>query len=457
MEPTPRATGSARDGIPPDFEAARDEESRVGELDPVRLRFRNPDLERWFRAHFASHNVTNLRIGYVFGLVMWIAWGATIRTHLGEDRSLDLLIRYGLLIPLTTAGFALTFWPRFPRYWKWPVLTVLLITGVTWINYVTEIKSMPADYGYVGLILIQTFSFSILRLPFLLVVIFDVVTIPYYLISALGPGGLEGVRALLATFYLGSFTLLGLIASFVLEWKIRKLFLRERQLDVERSRSDALLLNILPQAIVNRLKARGSTRANQPMAEAIGDVTVLFADAVGFTAQAGKAPPDELVTALDNLFRKIDRLADRHGLEKIKTVGDAYMAAAGVPTPRQDHAEAAAEMALAIIREINDARWPSGDPIVMRIGMASGPAVAGVIGDRKFAYDLWGDTVNLASRLEFHCRPGSILASESAAAHLEDRYRFSPPVILDLKGKGPTPARFLEDRDRSFLARPHLV
>jgi adenylate cyclase len=122
------------------------------------------------------------------------------------------------------------------------------------------------------------------------------------------------------------------------------------------------------------------------------------------------------------------------------------MAVAGVPTPRADHAEAAADMALAILEEVEDARWPSGDPIVVRVGMASGPAVAGVIGDRKFAYDLWGDTVNLASRLESNGQPGRILASETVVSHLEGRYDFAPPVVVDLKGKGPTPARFLRHR-----------
>jgi class 3 adenylate cyclase len=438
-----------RDTLRPELETTRDGQALIGDLDRVRLRFRNRDLEHWFRSHFASHNITNLRIGYVLGLAMWIVWGAMVRGHLGDDRGLDLLIRYGVLIPLATLGLALTFWRDFPRFWKWPVMAVLLITGVTWITYVTEIKSMPADYGYVGLILIQTFAFSILRLPFLLIVVFDLVTIPYYFAFALWSGQLQGIRTLLAIFYLGSFSLLGLIASYVLEWKIRKLFLRERQLDVERKRSDALLLNILPQAIIDRLKARRVMDGKTRLADALDEVTVLFADAVGFTAQAAKTAPDALVAALDDFFCSMDELADRYGLEKIKTVGDAYMAVAGVPTPRADHAEAAADMALAILEEVEDARWPSGDPIVVRVGMASGPAVAGVIGDRKFAYDLWGDTVNLASRLESNGQPGRILASETVVSHLEGRYDFAPPVVVDLKGKGPTSARFLLHRDQT--------
>jgi adenylate cyclase len=227
-----------------------------------------------------------------------------------------------------------------------------------------------------------------------------------------------------------------------------------RELDQERARSNSLLLNILPQAIIDRLKAQGDVGSRRRVAEGLDDVTVLFADAVGFTVQAGKMPADDLVAALDGLFSRFDALADRYGLEKIKTVGDAYMAVAGAPEPRSDHTEAAANMALAICQELRDARWPSGDPILVRVGMASGPAVAGVIGERKFAYDLWGDTVNLASRLQSRAEPGGILASESVVMQLRSGFEFGPAMVLDLKGKGATQARFLLGRERSGGGEP---
>ena len=431
----------------PELDPGRQGYPSLGELDAVRLRFRNPDLERRFRMSFGDHNITSVRVGHVLGVVMWIVWGAVVREHLGEDRDLDLLLRYGFLVPLTIVGFALTFWGGYPRIWKWPVMAALLISGLTWITYVIEIDTMPADYGYVGLLLIQTFAFSILRLPFRMVALFDAVTVPYYFTYALSSGELGGVATLLAIFYVGSFSLLGLIASYVLEWKTRKLFLRERQLDFERGRSDALLLNILPRAIIDRLKSKRASTEDERVAEEFRDVTVLFADAVGFTAQAAKTPANELVAALDDFFTGCDTLADRYGLEKIKTVGDAYMAVAGVPQPRPDHAQAAAAMALALLEYTKVARWPSGDPIAVRVGIASGPAVAGVIGRRKFAYDLWGDTVNLASRLESHGDPDRILASETVVAHLQGAYEFGPPIVVDLKGKGPTAARFLLGED----------
>jgi class 3 adenylate cyclase len=438
--------GTQTDARRPVLETIREGLAWLGDLDPIRLRFRNPDIERWFRAHFASHNVTNIRIGHVLGLVMWIGWGTVLRRYMAEEQVLDLIVRYAVMVPMTALGFALTFSRYYPRLWKWPVMAVLLATGLIWIFYATEVESMPPDYGYVGLILIQTFAFSILRLPFALFAFFNVVTIPSYFIFTRWTGKLDGVQMMVAIAFLGSFTLLGLIASYVLEWKMRKLFLRERQLDVERERSDALLLNILPQAIIDRLKARRAVGDSVHLAEAFDDVTVLFADAVDFSVQAAKTSPEDLVTALDDIFCRFDELADRYGLEKIKTVGDAYMAVAGVPRRRPDHADAAAQMALGMLQEVRNTRWPSGDPVDLRVGMASGPAVAGVIGNRKFAYDLWGDTVNLASRLETNGHPGRILASESVVRHLHARYEFGPPLVLDLKGKGPTPARLLLTR-----------
>ena len=152
------------------------------------------------------------------------------------------------------------------------------------------------------------------------------------------------------------------------------------------------------------------------------------------------------VALLNDVFSRFDALAEKHGLEKIKTIGDAYMAVAGAPVAVDDHAEKAVSMALEILAEAGQVRWASGDPIMVRVGVATGPAVAGIIGYRKFAYDLWGDTVNLASRLQECPEPGQVLVSESTATQLTDRYEFGPTRMVDLKGKGPTPAHVLVGR-----------
>jgi class 3 adenylate cyclase len=415
-------------------------------IDRVTLRFRNRALERSFQAAFAQQNLPNLRVGHALGVILWIVWGALIRGHMGDQREFDFAVRYGVFIPIVLIGLAMTFFPGYPRVWKWEVMAVLLATSLTWIVYAPQITGLPADYGYVGLILIQTIAFSVLRLPFTLIGLLDLVTIPTYLAFAVSSGSLAGAQTELAIFYLASFGVLGLIASYVLEWTGRNLFVRERQLDQEHDRSDSLLLNVLPAPIADRLKARDEAGGSEYLAEALDEVTVLFVDAVGFTGQTAKMPADQLVAALDGLFSRFDAIADRCGLEKIKTVGDAYMAVAGAPEPRADHAQAAVEMALAIREELPGALWPTGDPIQVRMGMASGPVVAGVIGQRKFAYDLWGDTVNLASRLHGLGQPGDILVSDGVVARLGPDYLMGPEMVLDVKGLGPTPARKLLGR-----------
>jgi len=169
---------------------------------------------------------------------------------------------------------------------------------------------------------------------------------------------------------------------------------------------------------------------------AIFAATVLFADLVGFTRLAEQLSPPLMVRSLDLIFTAFDELASRHGLEKIKTIGDAYMAVAGLPSPRPDHAEAAARMALDMLVELARYNQAHETTLQMRIGMNTGPVVAGVIGRHKFTYDLWGDTVNTASRMESHGEPGTIQITEATAAKLADRFVLRRRGLVDIKGKG---------------------
>jgi class 3 adenylate cyclase len=214
-----------------------------------------------------------------------------------------------------------------------------------------------------------------------------------------------------------------------------------RQLLAEQERSEGLLLNVLPAPIADRLK-----RGEEPIADRFPEVTVLFADLVDFTASSDRSSPERVVQVLADLFTAFDRLAARHGLEKIKTVGDAYMVAGGLPLARPDHAEAVAEMALAVREEAGRHRDPAGRPLRVRVGIDSGPVVAGVIGAAKFSYDLWGDTVNTASRMESIGVPGCIQVTDRAYRRLQDRYRFERRGPVQVKGKGELVTWFLLGR-----------
>ncbi|HEX8100232.1 MAG TPA: adenylate/guanylate cyclase domain-containing protein, partial [Actinomycetota bacterium] len=211
-----------------------------------------------------------------------------------------------------------------------------------------------------------------------------------------------------------------------------------QELEEERAKSEVLLLNILPQEIIKRLEA-GET----VIADRFDAVTVLFSDFVGFTEISSTLEPPALVSELNMLFSEFDALCEQLGVEKLKTIGDAYMAVGGLPGTRSDHTAAVADLALAMIRSLERINVAMDREWKIRIGVHCGPAVAGIIGMRKFVYDVWGDTVNVASRLEASSLPNRIHISEPVAAALGDEFVVEPRGTVELKGKGQTTTFFL--------------
>jgi adenylate cyclase len=218
------------------------------------------------------------------------------------------------------------------------------------------------------------------------------------------------------------------------------------RLEETNRRADALLLNVLPESIAVRLKEEPSN-----IADSHAEVTVLFADIVDFTPLSAEMSAEEVVTLLNQVFSAFDDIVADMGLEKIKTIGDAYMVAGGLPEPRVDHAEAVADFALAIRDRLNLSEF-GGHHLQMRIGINSGPVVSGVIGSRKFAYDLWGDVVNTASRMETEGIAGEIQISESTHELIKDQFKCEPRGNTLIKGKGEMPTFVLTSRKRQLPA-----
>lgn len=216
----------------------------------------------------------------------------------------------------------------------------------------------------------------------------------------------------------------------------------EEALRMEQERSERLLLNILPAPIADQLKQN-----TQSVAYRFEEATILFADIVNFTALSGTISPTELVDLLNEIFSTFDHLAERHHLEKIKTIGDAYMVVGGIPNALDNHAHAIAEMALDMQTAIAQFTRKDDSPFSLRIGIDTGPVVAGVIGIKKFSYDLWGDAVNVASRMESQGAPDSIQVTEAVYAKLKDRYRFEARGMVNIKGKGKMMTYWLQGRN----------
>jgi adenylate cyclase len=232
----------------------------------------------------------------------------------------------------------------------------------------------------------------------------------------------------------------------------RELELAYQKLESERQRTERLLLNILPKPIAERLKEEPHTIADQ-----FSEATVLFADVVGFTQLSSRISAAELVVLLNRLFSMFDELAEKHGAEKIKTIGDAYMVVAGLPTPRSDHAEAIANLALDMQQAVARFNVEQNQSFSIRIGINTGPVVAGVIGIKRFIYDLWGDTVNIASRMESHGLAGSIQVSEFTYEHLKQQYLFEKRGVIEVKGKGDMTTYLLTGRrSLSIVSSPSV-
>jgi class 3 adenylate cyclase len=213
----------------------------------------------------------------------------------------------------------------------------------------------------------------------------------------------------------------------------RRQFKLEKELELERSSSDKLLKNVLPIPIVSELKSQESTIAHN-----YENVTVLFADLVGFTKTAATMDSKVLVKLLDELFSRFDALAEQHGIEKIKTIGDAYMAAAGCPESDPKHAVRMTQYALELEGVVQRFNGDFGTTFALKVGLSSGAVIGGVIGKKRISFDLWGDVVNLASRIESIASSGDVLISESTAKLIKSTFALTPGRIVDLKGKGPT-------------------
>ncbi len=226
----------------------------------------------------------------------------------------------------------------------------------------------------------------------------------------------------------------------------RQLAQRNQHLRQEQARTRELLHNLLPTPVADRLTHAplDASLTSHVVADFFESATILFADIADFTTLASYADPQVLVDLLNQIFSCFDQLAEAHGLEKIKTIGDAYMVAGGIPEFRPDHSEAIAHMALAMQSAMEDFKTPENHPLQLRIGIHSGPVVGGVIGLKRLSYDLWGDTVNVASRMELYGEPGKIQVSDSIYQVIKEQFRLVPRGAINVKGKGEMETYWLE-------------
>ena len=398
-------------------------------IHPLTLRFGDPALERDFRREYRVSATRQVRVTLLVGGALFLVFSLVDRwaDPTLAARAWPIRLTVSAVLLATVALSFTPWWTAIRGKALWVVAVVgalgtfaLITTGGPW-----------HELRWVGLVLVVLAADTLLRLTFPALLAFSAALLALWPAALAVAGDLTADRVLGGTVALVATYAIGLLAAYTIERYARRAFLHERDARRERERSDRLLLNILPGPIAERLKAGAAPIADH------AEATILFADITGFAAMSAEMPAGELVEMLNGVFSGFDRLARDHGVEKIKTIGDAYMAVAGLPEPAADHVERIADLALAM---------RDHSPLPIRIGIDTGPVVAGVIGESKFIYDLWGDAVTTASRMESHGLPGAIQVTARVRDRLGDRYRFAERGEIDVKGRGPMRTWLLEGR-----------
>ncbi|MFL0243523.1 adenylate/guanylate cyclase domain-containing protein [Mycobacterium sp. SMC-17] len=401
------------------------------------LEFDDADPEREFRAHDDANGLRAATFAQVVGVLFTVVYAGV-----------DFLVLHGfvpgaLIVRVVTIAIFLLGIVAIRRirtlqdHLQVAAVVQLTIVQVLLVPVLAGIGDFPTQYLMTSATVTLLGAVGLLRLRMHAALANTVVFVVVCLELPNARGNLNELGTMAPQ--IAGLAAISVLIAYALERLRRIDFLRQREIERERARTEEILYNVLPAPIADRLRDGALT-----IADSAPSVSVLFSDIVGFTPLSETLTPEELVQLLDTMFRAFDELCDRRGIEKIKTVGDAYMAVAGLPNPDADHAASMAELALDMQRTVTglSSSWPS--PISMRIGISSGPVVAGVIGQRKFIYDLWGDTVNTASRMESSGRPHRIQVSASTHALLAHRYAFSDPQVVEVKGKGRMTTYFLE-------------
>jgi class 3 adenylate cyclase len=403
-----------------------------------RLRF-PAVIETRYREDYFVNTISSTRIALLLGIVLYAAFGILDLYALPISRQSAWIIRYGIVVPLFMLTLAISYVDELHETVQ-PATCFSAIMAGLGISYMIAITN-EVEYGnrfYVtGILLISIWSYSLARLRFgyallanVLIILgyeFVAVYVKQYLTTETGT-----VVFTLNNFFLIGATVIGTVTSYALEGYTRIDFLQKMTIQEQRDQADRLLYNILPERIAEQLK-----QSNDIIAEEFNSATVLVADIVNFTPISARFNPREVVGMLNDLFTRFDELVEKYDVEKIQVAGDGYMAAAGVPTVRADHAKVLVRLAMDMLETVREGDFLSGKhPVEIRIGLNSGSVLGGVIGRRKYFYAIWGDVVNTAARMESHGSIGKIQITRATYELIKDEFECEYIGEIPVKGKG---------------------
>jgi class 3 adenylate cyclase len=420
-----------------------------------KLRF-PAEIEEQFREDYHVNTVSTTRLALVLGLILYSLFGILDVYAIPISKDIVWIIRYGIVAPVILFALVASYSAISQKYMQVLMSLAVAVSGLGIVAMISITRE--AEFGnrfyFTGLILISMWGYSLSRLRFWYAVLANlVIMIGYEFGSIVFKQLLESETGIVIFtmhnfFFLGA-NVIGMFGSYFLERYTRRDFLQKYTIQAQRDQADELLYNVLPERIAERLK-----QSSETIAEEFNSVSVLFADIVNFTPISARFGPREVVDMLNEVFSHFDGLVDKYGVEKIQVAGDAYMAAAGVPTFRPDHATVLAQLALDMLDYVKQEEFLGGKhPIEIRIGLNSGSLIGGVIGRKKYFYALWGDMVNIASRMQSHGEVGKIQITRDTYELVKDDFECEYIGKVDIKGKGKMEAWHLlarkEERSRS--------
>ncbi len=411
--------------------------SRVG---PLRLRFSDPHQERLFQVDYSFRFLGNMRWGSLLGMVLYASFAFLDWLTFPEHASTLLTIRLGIVLPLVTLPFWITFTRWHLEFYQRVCLVAPASAGLSIVLMMLVTQDGYTSEYFNGLILVSLYGYAFIRLLFFWAAAANLTFWMAFCAAEILVFDFPLPVVIGHVFFALGANIIGMATAYTLEQGARESFQGRFLLAEENKKSERLLLSILPQKIANKLKMEPASQ----IAESFENVSILFVDWVGFTDMSSERKPAEVVRLLQRVFSVFDELCVKHQVEKIKTIGDAYMVVSGVTEQVSDHAERVAKFGLEVV---DSGGWLSqelGVPITFRVGIASGPVVAGIIGDQRFSYDIWGDTVNTASRMESAGMPGRVQITEVTRDLLGPKYQYVERGEISVKGKGMLSTFFLD-------------
>lgn len=398
------------------------------------LRFEDPDLEAKFASEYTDRVVNQMRFALVLGSVFMLGDAAVDFGFDPEQSFRANMLRIFGVPPVLALSLALTYWQRFRNYLELYCTVVFLAVsaGLFWAMRLLEIDGGMGFSSWVGPLnytFVMIFLFLILGIRFLLALPTAIVATVLFVSLAESTLDHASSRSVQHLYHTGTVFLLSAFLGYWRELYVRRRFQADTELAVQRAKTDEMLFQQIPARIVDQLRHRPP-----PIAESFAEVTVLFADIAEFTQLATRISPEHLLEVLDRVFAGLDRAVEVHGLEKVKTIGDAYMAVCHSGSDGPNGAERSLECAQEWTSVARDVAEETGLPIALRIGIHTGPVIGGVIGSQRWSYDYWGDTVNVASRIENAAEPGTILVSEATYWRARNSAELEQVGPIALKG-----------------------